>query len=546
MATEVAINTDRTQKFIDHLEAQKTVLSSCTQLFTTLTAHFTSLQNSLSQKCQTLDSKFQSLETNSHQTLESLSQRETSIPERESVAAAKVHEQKENALAEFQKPFKFDNLSDALKSFSRRMDSSGLLKFVMSKRKESVSLRAEISSAIMEAVDPAVLILDAVDEFVSNKIEKLGVTDKRWACGLLVQVLFPEGGRKQKEPEFGRNVVERAAKILNRWMEEQVGGDVGVGSGGSGGGVWGPAEAVMFLQMVVAFGLKSRFDEGFLMKLVMEHASRRDMARLAVAIGFGEKMGEIIDELVKNEKELEAVYFAYESGLTERFSPVSLLKSYMRNSKKNTFTVMKNGNFSAAATDESNTVELNSIKAVIKCVEDHKLESEFSLDVLRKRATRLEKTKAERKKSSAAAAKSKNKRSHGASSSSRSQKPPAFRPAKVAKFSNNTTYPPFGRRNPAPIPQHSPVARYSGLYNYPTQSVVYDGHSTTSYPTTYGASHSQTPAAITQQHYPLSAENASGVASFRTGASYGVQANYVTYDYGTAAPPAYQPSSYTQ
>jgi hypothetical protein len=36
--------------------------------------------------------------------------------------------------------------------------------------------------------------------------------------------------------------------------------------------------------------------------------------------------------------------------LTKRFSPVSLLKSYLKNSKKITTTVLKNGNYSAAAT----------------------------------------------------------------------------------------------------------------------------------------------------------------------------------------------------
>lgn len=293
MAMELAINTDRTQKFIDDLEAQRTILSSCTQLFTALTNNFTSLQNSLSEKSQFLDSKFQSLESNSQQNLESLSQRETSIPERESAAAAKVEEQKGNALAEFENPKKFDKLSDWLKSICRKMDSSGLLKFIISKRKESVSLRAEISPAIMEAVDPARLVLDAVDEFVSNKIEKVGVTDKRWACGMLLQALFPESsyfGGKHKGPEFAGTVVERAGKILERWKEEQVDGKEGGGSGSGGGGVVGPAEAVMFLQMVLGFGLKSRFDEEFLRKLVMENAARRDMAKLAVAIGFGEKM----------------------------------------------------------------------------------------------------------------------------------------------------------------------------------------------------------------------------------------------------------------
>lgn len=59
---------------------------------------------------------------------------------------------------------------------------------------------------------------------------------------------------------------------------------------------------------------------------------------------------DIIDELVKNGKEIEAVYFASESGLTERFPPIDLLKSYLRNYKKNATTTSKKGNNSQAAT----------------------------------------------------------------------------------------------------------------------------------------------------------------------------------------------------
>lgn len=47
----------------------------------------------------------------------------------------------------------------------------------------------------------------------------------------------------------------------------------------------------MFLQMVVGFGLSSRFDNEFLRKLVLDFASRRDMAKLSACLGFGEKMG---------------------------------------------------------------------------------------------------------------------------------------------------------------------------------------------------------------------------------------------------------------
>ncbi|OMO58050.1 Frigida-like protein [Corchorus olitorius] len=509
MSTELEISTERVQKFIDDLEAQKTILSTCTQLFTALTNHFSSLQNSLSEKSQSLDAKFQSLSSTSSQTLESLSLRESSIPDREATAAVNVESQKEAALAEFQNPKTSTQLSESLKSFCRRMDSTGLMKFIVSKRKESVSLRAEISDALSEAVDPPRLVLEAVDDFVSQKIAKTGgLTDKRWASGILVQALFPEASWKEKKdkvPEFARSTKERAVKVVENWKGQLDGDEEGVGA----------AEAVMFLQMVVGFELRERFEEGFLRKLIVDFASRRDMAKLAAALGFDDKMGDIIDELVKSGKEIEAIYFATEAGLTERFSPVSLLKSYVRNYKWNAANILKNGHHSAAATEESHNVELSSIRATIKCVEDHKLESEFSVNNLRKRATQLEKLKADRKRSSSASGKPQNKRGHNAGSS-RGSGPSAFRPAKTAKFSN--AYPPFSRRNPAHSAQHSPATLYSGPYNYGSQN-AFDGPAP--YGSAYGLPHSQSPAAVSQQQYSHPVDNIGTAAGYRTSGSYG-------------------------
>jgi len=59
---------------------------------------------------------------------------------------------------------------------------------------------------------------------------------------------------------------------------------------------------------------------------------------------------DIIDELISSGKEIEAVYFASESGLTERFPPINLLKSYHRNYKKNVTTTSKKGNSNHATT----------------------------------------------------------------------------------------------------------------------------------------------------------------------------------------------------
>ncbi|KAM6582230.1 hypothetical protein CsatB_009232 [Cannabis sativa] len=537
MATELVVNTERVQKFFNDLEEQKTILSTCTQLFTTISTHFNSLQHSLSQKYQSLESRIQALESHSRDTLQSLDTREASIPERESASLARIQEQKEAALSEFEKQIPENlELSEALKSFSRKMDSAGLVKFIVSKRKESVSLRAEIVQSLAEAVDPPRLVLDSLEDFLNSKSAKAGVTDKRWACGLLVQALFPDSHSEKIGPQFARTVVERAVMILEQWKGQMDGGE-------SEGLALGAAEAVMFVQMVVGFGLNAKFDKAFLRKLMLQHASRRDMAKLAAVLEDKDSMQEIIDELVKNNKEVEAVYFACESGLAERFSPVTLLKSHLKNFKRNVANILKNGNNSLVATEESSNVELNSIRAIIKCVEDHKLESEFSVESLRKRATHLEKAKAERKKSSGASSKPQNKRGYSASSGrGGGGGSSSFRQSKAAKYSN--TYSSFSRRNANPPPpvHHSTAARYSGAYNYPVQA-VYDtpAPAPAPYPSSYGVPHAQSPVAI-PQHY-LSADNLSSTA-FRSSGSYSGLTNYRPYDYAEAAPHTYQPSSY--
>ncbi|KAL4328751.1 hypothetical protein HN51_035828 [Arachis hypogaea] len=514
----------KVQKFFEDLESHKAILTTCTNLFAALSHRFTSLDTSLHQKSQSLDSKLQSLQSRSHQTLEELRHRDSSIPERESAAAALIRDQTDAALSDLRKPLPANpDLSTTLKCLSRKMDSSALLRFIVSKRKESASLRAEISASISEAVDPPRLVLDAVEEFLNCKLAKSGVTDKRWACGILIQALFPESGAGAKRPEFSRRIVERAVGLVELWkrqMDEE-----------SENGTVGAAEVVMFLQMVVCFGLRSMFDDDYLRKFVMEFASRRDMAKLAAMLEFGDKMIDIIDELVKNGKEVEAVYFASESGLTERFPPVDLLKSCLRNYKKNAAITSKKGNNNQAATDDSTTLELNTIKAIIKCVEDHKLESEFNLDNLRKRVTQLEKTKAERKKSATAGKpKKRSIRAGGAGSS---------RPSKSAKFHPHPSSS-SSRRNLAPSLQPSPNARFSSAFNYPSQT-VYDASATANpYAATYGAAHTQSPAGMTQQHYSLPVDNL-GPPGYRSSTAYVAQSSYGMYDYGNATLSTYQP-----
>ncbi|KAL5678826.1 hypothetical protein ACJX0J_014957, partial [Zea mays] len=113
----------------------------------------------------------------------------------------------------------------------------------------------------------------------------------------------------------------------------------------------------------------------------------------------------IIEELIAKRQQLDAVNFAYEAGLQEKFPPVPLLKSYLEDSKKTSTAASDNSSTSSSGQSGSNAnkKEQSALRAVIKCVEDRNLEAEFPLEGLRKQLEELEKAKTEKKKAASSA-----------------------------------------------------------------------------------------------------------------------------------------------
>ncbi|CAL9122197.1 unnamed protein product [Musa acuminata var. zebrina] len=510
-AAEESPADDRIQKFLDDLESQHALLSNCTLLWKSLAEHFSSLRQALALRSQSLDAHLQALESNTQKSLDSLALRDSSLPDRESAAAAALHDRRDAALAEIQRSdAPSADLRGLLRWYARRMDSPGLWRFVVSRRKDLHALRREVPDAVAASLDPARLVVDASEDFLNHHADD-GGADRNWALGMLLRsLLISEGG---KAPEVAESMREKAAAVAEAWKEKFSTKEEG---GEGGGGTMGGSEAQIFLQMVVAFGLRSRFEEGFLKKLVLEHASRKDMAKLAAALGLGEQLADVIDELVKTGKEIEAVYFVHESGLTERFPPDSLLKFYLQASRKKANSISKNGNNSIAAKEESSNMEINALKSIIKCVETCKLGSKFNVDGLKKRLAEMEKIKAERKRS-AVANRPQGKRLRAAAGAT-----PILRPAKAARGPNKP-YAPYGQNPPAV--SHIPATRH--VYSYPGQG-GFDGLASAQ----YGAPRSQSPATVPQQYYAHD-----DMGALRAGMHHGGPSiTYGGYDYTAPAP----------
>lgn len=562
MTTET-LPIDRIRKAFEELETQKSLISNCALQWHKLSDLCSSIEKTLADRSQTIDSELESLDSRTKQALESLDQREISLPRRESSAVALIEERRASVVAEIENPESRPprNLSGILRWYCRRMDVSGLRRFMVARHKELDILRRELSQAISDSVDPPRLVLDAVDDFMNDPTAADAAAaacggEKCWAVGALVKILLDLLGKK--EVAVSDSIRDRAAAVAESWRtkfmgretEEQAAVDDKVEVDKE---AMDSAEARIFLRLVIAFGMRSKFEDDFLLKLVVENSTRKEIAKHAARLGFGGKVQEVI-ELMKNGKEIDAIYIAHESGLMEKFSPVPLLKSHLQNSKRNS-NAMARRNQSGAYADGSNNMELRCLKSIIKCVETLNLEQKFTVDNVRKRVADLEAGTAERKR------KQDSRQSHSKRSKPRSGRGNATsRPSRPSRRSRGhyrpypqnppgaSRAPPVTSRAPPVAPRAPPVASRAPPvasrappvasrapparqpYNYAPQ-VHFDVHPSTS----YGAvAHRSTP----MPQYYAPANNA--VA--RNTVQYSAPAvNYGSYDYnGAPAPPQYQ------
>ncbi|KAM0892703.1 hypothetical protein ACQ4PT_025586 [Festuca glaucescens] len=316
------------------------------------------------------------------------------------------------------------------------MDSAAFFGFVAARRKEADALRAEMPPALRCCVDPANFVMDAVaDVFPVDRREMKNPADLAWACVLILEAAVP--ALADPDPEIGaaRPLVPRAARERARGMAREWKEAVELKGGVEGAK---PPDAHAFLQHVATFAVAEREDRPLYRRIVVSFSWRRQMPRLALALGLDEEMADIIEELIAKGQQLDAVNFAYEAGLQEKFPPVPLLKSYLEDSKKTSYTVSDNSSTSSGQSgSNTNKKEQSALRAVIKCIEDRKLESEFPPEDLQKQLEDLEKAKTEKKKSSSSA--SSGGTSEPANKRIRASNGGPMPPAKAGRLTNNTS-----------------------------------------------------------------------------------------------------------
>ncbi|KAB5545005.1 hypothetical protein DKX38_013117 [Salix brachista] len=510
--------TELTRPSFDEFQRQTSLMTSCTLLWKELSDHFTSLEQDLQKKSEALKHKIQSLDNQTKASLASLKKREVTIDGSVEIALERVEEHKELALKSLSDP-DYENpdgeVDDGdgsfmvLKSLCLTMESRGFWNFVITKKKEIEILRKQIPLSLAECVDPAKFVIEAISEVfpVDKRGERSGEkgNDLGWACVLILESLIPV----VVDPVIGKSrllvtpsVKERAKEIAETWKKslEERGGIENVKT----------PDVHTFLQHLVTFGIVKKDDVDLYRKLVVGSAWRKQMPKLAVSLGLGDKMPDMIKELISRGQQLDAVHFTYEVGLVDKFPPVPLLRAFLKDAKKAAASVLEDPENTGRAAQLAARKEQSALRAVIKCIEDYKLEARFPPENLKKRLEQLEKAKTEKKRPAAVPANKRTRASNGG----------PMPPAKAGRLTNA-----YVSSFPAP----PTFVRSPSHTQYPTGVPAYP-----SPPAVYGSRSPPSP-------YAYSPEAAPPIAG-----SYPVAPlNYPAYGgYGNGFAPAYQQAYY--
>ncbi|CAM6012446.1 unnamed protein product [Sphagnum balticum] len=573
---------ERLRKVFANLEIQRAAIVNCTLEWKEFEDYFAELESSLQKRFQELVIKEKAFESKSQELQEALDKREEAVSAREQAMLSRVQEQKDSAIASlFEEkrkwleektrleveaagkssppqaaavpesveaitkpepvPMSEVRVRPQLKTLCENMDGDGLRKYIVDHRKDVGAMRNELPTALQCAIDPARMVLGALDGYHlpepgngnsqpgADKNKDSGASANRRACILLLEclaVVLADPVLGADHPVVPSNIKESAKQLADQW-KSKMNSSHGDATGNS-------LDAQSFLQLLATFGIAPEYNDDELCKLVTAVARRRQTPVLCRSLGLSSKIPDVVDRLAKEGKQIEALSFAHSFEIMDRVQPVPLLKTYLKEARKTAQSILKTGNSSTAAQNDAAMKELAALKAVLKCIEEYQLESQYPSMPLQKRVIQLEKAKSDRKRA-AVAVKAHTKRPRASNGTGA-----GYGGVSGSNNNNNNDNRSYYR------PSDRSQGQYGGGVAVSSYSLAaqnnYDRRGHAAYSTTY-AGGNRSPAALSSS-YLYSADGLSSQVYGSTGYN-NPTATYSSYQFGSGLPPpppAYQAS----
>ncbi|KAH0932394.1 hypothetical protein HID58_009511 [Brassica napus] len=255
--------------------------------------------------------------------------------------------------------------------FCESMWSKELRRYMFVNISERAKLIEEIPGALKLAKDPAKFVLDCIGKFYLQGRKAFAkdlpaITARKVSLLILECYLLtfdPEGEKKKKL--LVSSVKDEAEAAAVAWKKRLV-----------GEGWLGAAEAMDargLLLLVACFGIPESFKSMDLLDLIRQSGTDEIVGALKRSPFLVPMMSGIVDSSFKRGMHIEALELVYTFGMEDRFSPSSILTSFLR-MRKDSFERAKRQAQAPMASKTANEKQLDALSSVMKCLEAHKLD----------------------------------------------------------------------------------------------------------------------------------------------------------------------------
>ncbi|GAB2218755.1 hypothetical protein Drorol1_Dr00001987 [Drosera rotundifolia] len=253
--------------------------------------------------------------------------------------------------------------------FNVTMDGRALQMFLNGRVNDHETLRGEVVGGLQMSHDPAKLVLDAMHGFYADDFEGddagFDLNVVRRSCILLLEQLMLLN-RRIKNP-----VRERAMELAVKWKWKMTAVREHY------------LEVVGFLQLVASYGLATGLDKDELVEFVVTAAQHPHAPTLCRSLGLADKVPDIIQKLIDCGQPFDAIKLVFDFKLPDRFPPVPILRAYLHLTFFESKEICSAGGLTIEKECKVIDTKLDALVAVLKCVKEYKLDSEYPVDKLR-------------------------------------------------------------------------------------------------------------------------------------------------------------------
>ncbi|KAK7851479.1 FRIGIDA-like protein 5 isoform X2 [Quercus suber] len=274
-----------------------------------------------------------------------------------------------------------ENGQKLLTLFKRNQRKKKKLKLLLKKQVDYKSIRNQFSDALQSVSDPEKIVLDAMKVVFRSILKGDGGSELDVSRNFIFLLKQLPRVSLQIKP-LVKDEAMKYALIWKSKLKKKRGDHLLV---------------VAFLLFLVVYGLSSSFYADEVLGLLDTDVWRKQVPDLCQVLGLSDIMPNFIQNLIKEEQQLEAIKYICALELVDKFQPLPLLNDHFINSKRKAEELCRNGNNSLSVQLEGISKELASLRALLSYIEIYKHEAPYLPEILEKIIAELERQQTKKK-----------------------------------------------------------------------------------------------------------------------------------------------------